>query len=163
MKLINRGRQNLIAQGQHANAGFQSASAAKQMPGHRFRRAHRQLLVDGALAEQAFHRGGLNHIADWCGSSVRVHVADIVWRKLRVFQRRAHHAESAVAIFHRLRDVIRVAGHSVANNFRQDRSVALCRMFQRFQNHNARAFSDNESVAVRIEGAARRCRIIITR
>ena len=78
---------------------------------------------------------------------MRVYVADIVRRELRVFQRGAHHAISAVAILRRLRDVIRIAGHAVADNFGKNRRVALLRVFKRFENHNTRSLADDETVA----------------
>src|SRR6266404_8098209 len=58
VKLIDCRRQNLIAQRQHADAGFEATSAAKQMSGHGFCGAYRQFLVDRAFTEQAFHRCG---------------------------------------------------------------------------------------------------------
>src|SRR5882724_5900591 len=163
VELIDRRRQNLIAQRQHANAGFKSPRAAQKMSRHGFRRAHRQLLVDCAFAKQALHRRGFNDVAYRRGSSVRVYVADIVRRKLRVFQRRTHYAKRPVAIFHWLRDVIGVAGHSVANNLRQNRGVAPRCVLQRLQNQNSRAFSHDETITVRVKGTARRSGIIIAR
>src|ERR1700676_966776 len=46
--LVDRGRQNLVAQRQDADARFESTRTAEQMPGHRFCGADRHLL--GAFA-----------------------------------------------------------------------------------------------------------------
>src|SRR5437879_1885702 len=45
---VDRGRQRLIAQRQHTDAGLQAARTAKQVAGHGFRRTHGHLL--GPLA-----------------------------------------------------------------------------------------------------------------
>src|SRR4029077_17979446 len=49
--LIDRRRQNLVAQRQHTDAGLEAARAPEQMPGHLFCRSHRSLL--GALTENS--------------------------------------------------------------------------------------------------------------
>jgi len=56
---------------------------------------------------------------------------------LAIFQRRSHYAKRAAAIFGWLRNVIRVAGHTVAHNFRQDFGTAFLSMLERFQNQDA--------------------------
>src|SRR6266850_3877993 len=81
IELIDGRRQDSVTQSECTDAGFETARAAEQMPGHGFRRANRQFLRDGALAEQALHRARFNGIADRRGGSVRVDVADIVRRK----------------------------------------------------------------------------------
>ena len=75
----------------------------------------------GAFAENALDGNGFDDIADRRGSAMRVHVADIIRREFRVFQRGAHDAIGAIAIFGRLRDVISIAGHAVADDFSKDR------------------------------------------
>ncbi len=67
---------------------------------------------------------------------------------LCVFQCRAHHAERAVAFFGGLRDVIGIAGHSVADDFRDDMRVAALGVFERFEHQNSAAFANDESIAV---------------
>src|SRR6266404_1189660 len=49
--LVNGRRQDLIAQGQHADPRLQAARSPQQMPGHRFRRTHGNLL--GSLTENS--------------------------------------------------------------------------------------------------------------
>src|SRR5215831_3753747 len=97
---VNGGRQCLVAQRQHANAGLQSTRAAKQVAGHGFRRTHRHF--PSTLAENALERARFNDVADGRGSSVGVHVTDVIGRKLGVFERRHHHPIRAVAMFLRL-------------------------------------------------------------
>ena len=48
--------------------------------------------------------------------------------------------------------MIRVAGHPIANDFRQDRRVALRRVLQRFQNEDTGAFADDKSIAAASNG-----------
>src|SRR5882724_1732120 len=84
IKLVDRRRQNPVAQGQHADTGFEPARSAQQVSRHRFRRAYRKLLVHRAVAEEPLHGASFNRIADWRRSSVRVDVADIVRGKFCV-------------------------------------------------------------------------------
>src|SRR6266581_1870883 len=97
---VNRGRERLVAQCQNADSGFQATRAAQQMAGHGFRRADWDFL--GAFTENALQRAGLDHVADGRGCAMSVHVADVVGSELRVFERRHHHAISAIAVLFRL-------------------------------------------------------------
>ena len=51
-----------------------------------------------------------------------------------------------------------VAAHPVAHDFGQNRRAAAFREFQLFQNQNARAFADDEAIAVAIERPAKHAR-----
>ena len=68
------GRQDLIAQGEDGDAGFQAAGAAEQMAGHGFGGADRDL----ALAKKVADGVGLQRVADGRGRSVGVDVIDFV-------------------------------------------------------------------------------------
>src|SRR5271156_6775179 len=122
------------------------------MAGHGFRRADGNFF--GARAENAFQRLGFDGVADGRGSSVRVDVADVVRRNVAVFQRGERDTIAAVAVLGRLRDVVRVAGHSITNNLCENLRAAALRVFQRFQNHHTGTFADDEAVAIGVERAA---------
>src|SRR4029434_443411 len=77
VKLIDRRRQNLIAQGENTDASFESSGAAQKMPGHGFCRAYWKFLIDRAVAKQALHRGRFDDVADRRRRSVRVDIADV--------------------------------------------------------------------------------------
>src|SRR5271170_6853831 len=159
--VIYGGRHDLVAKSQHADAGFEASGAAEQMTGHGFRRADGYFF--GARAEDAFERFGFDGVADGRGSAVRIHVADVIGRNARVFQRGHRDAIAAVAVLGGLGDVISVARHSVADNFRQNFRATALRVFQSFQNHHAGTLADNEAVAISIEGAAGVLGIVIAR
>src|SRR6516165_3381061 len=133
------------------------------MAGHRFRRAHGKFLVRGTLSEEPLHGPRLNHVANRRGSTVRVDVANIFGREFGVLQRRFHHAKSAVAVFRRLGDMIRVTAHPVADNLRKNRRVAPLSMFERLQNQYPRTFSDHESISRGVEWATGLFWLIIAR
>ncbi len=68
----------------------------------------------------------------------------------------------AVGILRRLGDVESVAGHAIAHNLRQNRRTPLQGEAQFFQDEDARAFTDDEPIAIAVEGPAgplpaRRC------
>ena len=58
---IGGGRNDLLAQRQHRDAGFQSAGAAQQVAGHRLGGADQHLV--SVLAEGALHGGGFEFVA----------------------------------------------------------------------------------------------------
>ncbi len=131
------------------------------MAGHGFRRADWDFL--GAFTENALQRAGLDHVADGRGCAMSVHVADVVGSELRVFERRHHHAISAIAVLFRLGHVIGIARHTVAHDFRENRCIAFLGVFEGFENQNARTFADHKTVAARVPGTAGVLRIVIPR
>src|SRR5579872_222040 len=61
MFVIDRRRKNLIAQGEHADAGLEASGTAEQVSGHRFRGADSQMA--GVIAEDAFDGDGFDRVA----------------------------------------------------------------------------------------------------
>src|SRR3954469_13139743 len=149
---INGRRQALILQRQNRDASFESAGAAEQVPGHRFRGADCDLLR--VLAEKVLDGLRFQHVADRRRGSVRVDVADLVAPDARVFHGLIHHAEAAFVLGCGLRDVIRIAAHAVADDLRQYVRATLIRAFEFFEDQNPRAFTDDEAVASLIERTA---------
>ena len=60
-----------------------------------------------------------------------------------------------------LRDVIRVSGHTVANDFCNRLGTAGAGVLKLFKDQNARSLADHESVAVFVPGAAGFLRLIV--
>jgi len=79
---------------------------------------------------------------------VGVDVIDVGRLQAGVADRFTHHAVGAFAVGDGAADVVSVAAHAVAHDLGQDRRTAAFGAFQFFENENARAFADNESVAV---------------
>src|SRR5262249_36052521 len=141
--------------------GFEAAGAAEQMTGHGLGGADGKFLAGSALAEEALHGGGFNDVANGSGCAMRVNVADIVWRKAGVFEGGADDAKSTGTILDAPRDVVRIAGHAVADNLSNDRRVTFCGVLERFENQDARAFADDETIAVGVERPAGSGRLIV--
>src|SRR5882724_12364131 len=72
---VDGGREALIAQRQHSDAGFESAGAAEQVPGHGLGRADSNFL--DVFSEEILDGMRLEDIADRRRSPVCVHVADL--------------------------------------------------------------------------------------
>ena len=161
MRIVDGRRQFLIAQSQHAYASFEPAGATKQVSRHRFRGTYRQFL--DVLTEYALECESLDRIAQRRRGAMRVDVADLPGFDPGITQRRAHHAVSAIAVFGRLRDVIGVAGHSVADDLAQDGSIALLRTFERLQNQNASALANDKAIALGIKGTASALGLLVAR
>ncbi len=73
---VNRRRRDLIADRQHGEDRFDSASGAEQMPGHRLGRTHRKLLR--VVAEGTLDRVRLGLVAQWRGGRVGVDVLNLI-------------------------------------------------------------------------------------
>src|SRR5580704_15307651 len=159
--VIGGGRHDLVTECEDADAGFEAAGAAEQVAGHGFRGADGNFF--GAVAEDAFERGGFDGVADGSGGAVSVDVADVVGGDAGIFQGGVRDAIAAVAAFGGLSDVVGVTGHTVADNFGENIRAAFLGDFEGFENHDAGAFADDEAVAVGFEGAAGVFRVFIVR
>src|SRR5581483_6497043 len=74
----------------------------------------------------------------------------------------AHHPETAFALKSRLGNVIGVCAHTVTYNLGDDGGPAFSGKFQFFENQNARAFANDEAIAVFVPRAAGAMRIVVT-
>ena len=157
--MVDGGRGDLVADGQHAEAGFESAGPAQQVAGHGFGAADRQL--GGVVAKRALDCRGLDAIADGRGSAVGVQIIDLLGQQLGVFERIAHHAVGSVAICGRRGDVIRIAGHPVADDFGDNVGTAGQGVVERFQKEHSRAFAHHEAIAAGVPRAASMRRVVI--
>src|SRR5437762_6174480 len=123
------------------------------MAGHRFRGTDRNLVW--LLAKNLFDRLGLADIAETGRSGVGFDVIDVAGRDLCVIERQLHGAGGASAVFRWRGHVIGVRRKPVAGELTINFRAALLRMFELFDNRNARAFADYETVTVAIERAGR--------
>src|SRR5438477_1371968 len=128
------------------------------MAGHRFGRADGNF---GLVAKNFFDRFGLADVAETSGSGVGVDVIDVAGRDLRVIERQLHGAGGASAVFRRRGHVMGVRRKPVAGELTINFRAALLRMFELFDNRNARAFADYETVTVAIERAGRALGFIV--
>src|SRR6266436_3148378 len=129
------------------------------MAGHRFGGTDRNLVR--VVAKNFFDRLGFTDIAKTGRSGVGVDVVDVVRRNLRVIERQLHGPRGASAVFRRRGHVVGVGGKSITGELTIDLRAALLRVFELFDNGNARAFADDETVAVPIERARRALRFVV--
>src|SRR5580692_8618469 len=106
------------------------------------------------VAKNPFEGARFDYIPDRGGGAVRVDVADVFRLELGVLDGGAHDAVCAVAVGGGLRDVVGVAGHAVADDFGEDGGVAFLRVLQGFEDEDAGAFTNYETVAAGVERAA---------
>ena len=85
------------------------------------------------------------------------------WADSGIAQRIAHDTEPTLVLRSWLGHVVRVAAHAVADNFGNDVGSACFGVFQLFQDQDARAFADHESVAVFVPGTAGVFGIVVAR
>ena len=80
------------------------------------------------------------------------------------FSARHGNAERAIALFGGLRDVVSVAGHAVADNFRNDLRAASLGEFELFENQNARRLRPTTNPSrSRVKRPAGALRLVIAR
>src|SRR6266404_4763676 len=128
------------------------------MAGHRFGRADGNF---GLLAKNLLDRFCLADVAKTGRSGVGVDVIDVAGRDLRVIQRLLHGARRASAVFRRGGHVVGIRRKSVAGELTIYLRAAFLRVFELFDNGNARAFADDETVTVAIEWARRALRFVV--
>src|SRR5690242_17529978 len=122
------------------------------MAGHRFCRTDRNLLC--VLSKNPFEGSRFDHVAERSGSSVRVDVANLLWCELGILESGFHDSIGAIPVSGGLRDVVGVAGHSIAYDFRKNICSAFLRVLQRFENKNSRALAHDKPVASRVKWPA---------
>jgi hypothetical protein len=88
---------------------------------------------------------------------VRVDVGDLIGTDARALERSTHHAERAIAVLGRCRDVIRVRRHAVAHQLGVDPRAAAPSHLVFLENQHAGTLADNKSVAIVVERPAARC------
>ena len=160
---IDGGRQLLVHQRQHGDAGFKSAGAAEQVPGHRFGAADLELVAERVLAKDRFNGARFVAVAGRSGCGVGVDVAHFFRLNAGVFQRGPHAALRACAVGRDAGHVIGVGAHAVADHLGQNLCAARFGKLQLFENQNARALADDKAVAILVEWAAGVGRLVVAR
>src|SRR5258708_28876879 len=110
-----------MAQGEHGDGGFQPASSAEQMSGHRLGRTHREFVLPEEVADGV----SLERVAAGSRGAVGVYVVDLVWSDACIAHGVAHYAETAFMLTRGLRHVVSISAHSVPRNLGEDRSATL--------------------------------------
>src|SRR5208283_1842071 len=154
---VDGGRQNLIAQGEDGDAGFEAAGAPEEVAGHGFGGAHGNL----ALAKKVANGVSLKRVADGRGGAVSVDIVDFVGADAGVAGGVAHDAEAAFVLGSGLRHVVGIAGHAIAGNFGEDGSAAPAGVFEFFENQDARALAHDKTVTIFVPGTAGFFRFVI--
>src|SRR6266436_2632694 len=131
---------------EHRDDRFHATGSAKQMTRHRFGGAESQLV--SVLAKNLFDRERFAFVAERSRSAVSVDVADSFRSNARVLNRSLHGSDNSALCLIRRGNVISVGRHAVANNLGVDSRSAPASMLQFLEDHDSRAFTDNESVTI---------------
>lgn len=115
--------------------------------------------VVGGAAEQTHNGGVLSDVAEPCGRSVGVDVADVGGLDVAGTQRHGHGPVRAVAVFGRRRDVDGVAGHAVAHELGVDGGAAGLGVVQLLEDEAAGALAHDEAGAGAVKGPGREGRV----
>src|SRR5688500_15450896 len=97
------------------------------------------------------------------GSAVRIDVTNLLRQYVRLRERHLHDPDRATAVLGWGGDVVRVGRHPVADELGIDLRAALQRHLALFEHEDARAFTDDEAVALFVEWPARLLRFVIAR
>ena len=87
---------------------------------------------------------------------MRVEVADLLRGQAGGLAGGGHGRQRGVALRLRLRQVMRVRGGAVADHFAKDFCATALRVLECFQREDCGAFTERQSVALRVERAASR-------
>src|SRR5437762_9556910 len=128
------------------------------MAGHRFGGTDGNFIL---LAKDLFDRLRFADVAKTGRRGVGVNVIGVAGRDLRVIQRQLHGPRGASAVFRRGGHVVGIRRKSVAGELTINLRAALLRVFELFDNGNARALADDETVTVAIEWARRALRFVV--
>src|SRR5206468_11627192 len=107
----------------------------------------------GVFARPAIDGSSLGAVVQGCSGPVGVEVADLPRTHAGALTRGGHGREGGGALRMRLRQMMRVGGGAVTDNFTEDYCSAPLGVFECFQRENRRAFADGEPVAPRVERA----------
>ncbi len=110
--------------------------------------------VSGGIAEDGFDRAGFVAVVFAGAGAVGVDVVDVFWREVGVGEGFLHGGDGAFAFGMLIGDAEGVGGGSVSDDFGENRCAAFFGVIERFQNHHAGAFAEDESAALGVEGAA---------
>src|SRR5438132_1818162 len=149
--VVNRRGQFPPVDGERGEDGFYSARRAEQMTRHRLRGTERQLT--SMRAESLLDGKRLAPVAERSGSAMRVDVADLLRTDARILNCPPHRAAYAALRVVGRGHMVSVGGRAVADDLGVDMRAALAGVFQFFEDHDPRAFTDHKPVAVAIEGA----------
>ena len=68
---------------------------------------------------------------------------------------------SAISIVGRKRNMECITAHAISDKFGDDLSTALFRKFQVFEHEHARAFADDKTITIFVEGARGAMRLFV--
>ena len=91
---IDGGRKNLVAEGEHGDAGFEASGAAQQMAGHRFGGTDREFV----LAKEIPDGLGFQRVANRGRRAMRINVADVGGLDAGIADGIPHDAEAAFVL-----------------------------------------------------------------
>ena len=114
------------------------------------------------IAEAPLDRHRFSDITQGCGGAVRVDVVDIVAIQAGIAQRVHHTAHGAFAILAGCRNVMRIGTHAVTQDFRKDSRATIAGVLEILEYQRARAFADDKTITIFIEGPAGVSWIVVT-
>ena len=112
----------------------------------------------GRVAERHLRRTRLDAVVQQRGRAVVLHVADVLGREAGVGERLAHRARRLLAGLVEAHAVVGVARRAVAADLGEHPRAARARPLERLEDEHPGALAEDEPVAPRVEGAARRRR-----
>src|ERR1043166_3647125 len=144
-----------------ADCQFDRARGAEHVTSRAFGGADGHLT--GVFAEDGLNRLSFGDVALRRRSPVGVDVSNLLRLKPSVPQRYLHAARCPFAFRRRRRQMARVRGISVADDFAVNFRSALFSMVEVYEDETASAFSHHKPIALLVKGPRRVLRIIIAR
>src|SRR5262245_24064111 len=145
---IDGRRSDTVAHGENREDGLDRAGSAQEMTDRGFGRGHAD--AGGGIADQTMHRAKLDLVAERCRGAVGIDIVDLDRGDAGTLDRRIHAAQRAIAVFGRCRDVMGIAGESIADELGVNLRTATLGVLISLEHHHARALTHHETVPVAV-------------
>src|SRR6266404_4043024 len=121
----------------------------------------RDLEPSGVDSEDVLHGAGFRQVAELSAGPVCVDVIDCIGGELGGFQAAVHRSGSPAALLVGSSDMPAVGGDAVTEQLGVDARAPAAGDLLRFEDQDASAFGQDETITVAVEGAAGACRIVV--
>src|SRR6478672_10925886 len=158
---VHRWRNPAVAQRERTDGRFDRSRRAERVSVVALRAAYRHPVR--VVPEHAFDCQRLRGIVERRRAAVRVDIRDLARRDCGIRERQCYGSRRLRAVGKRRGHVVRVVGQPVSEHLAIDGRTAGDGARSLFENQYRRPFSHHEAVAVAVEGARRRARIVVAR
>jgi hypothetical protein len=159
--VIDRRRQDTIANGQQADDQFRRTCSGDEMPHHTLSAGDRKFI--GVIAEDFFDGQRFDLIIDRRTGPMGIDIINVFGIQTGITEGHLHATDGATTFRMGVRDTVGIGGRSVTNNLAINPCSTAFGVFKFLQNHHPRTFTQDETVAITVERPGRLLRRVVLR